>query len=385
MTNQSRFNSKSPLLSEYQEPLIRHLHVSAEDVCDEKLLEFNPIFSPTNTTTNSNKTFSLSQVLKFVLTFLSDDSGEPRHIYRGLSTIFFLGAALGLILPNNYSFKLQGFWYPHFSSIIGYTYFTAWSISFYPQLLLNFRKKNTKGLSVDFCYMNVLGFLCYAIFNVSMYYSKNLQQQYAIRHNLQPIKVAPNDVAFAIHALLLSMVWVLQIWHYDGKNNPIKRPSTITLVCIASILVTCVTYALLILVVHHFGHDGNYYGLNWLDYMYTLANFKVFITFVKYCPQVILNARRKSTQGWNIWNILLDFTGGILSVTQLVLDCWNTHDWSGITGYPAKFLLGCVSILFDITFFVQHYVLYPQQPEFFFQEVIDADEEDDDESCKSFE
>jgi len=40
---------------------------------------------------------------------------------------------------------------------------------------------------------------------------------------------------------------------------------------------------------------------------------------------------------------------------------------------------------FSITFFVQHYVLYPQQPEFFFQEVIDADEEDDDESCKSFE
>ena len=41
---------------------------------------------------------------------------------------------------------------------------------------------------------------------------------------------------------------------------------------------------------------------------------KALITFVKYCPQVYLNFKRKSTVGWNIYNILLDLTGGTFSL-----------------------------------------------------------------------
>ncbi|KAL3907351.1 MAG: hypothetical protein SGARI_003578 [Bacillariaceae sp.] len=62
--------------------------------------------------------------------------------------------------------------------------------------------------------------------------------------------------------------------------------------------------------------------------------------------------------GWSIWNILLDFTGGCLSILQLVLDCADMKDFSGITGNPAKFGLGFVSIVFDLIFMVQHYCLY---------------------------
>lgn len=56
--------------------------------------------------------------------------------------------------------------------------------------------------------------------------------------------------------------------------------------------------------------------------------------------------------------MLLDFTGGILSVAQLVFDCYRHDDWSGITGNIAKFLLGFLSMFFDIIFIVQHYILY---------------------------
>ena len=41
---------------------------------------------------------------------------------------------------------------------------------------------------------------------------------------------------------------------------------------------------------------------------------KALITFVKYCPQVYLNFRRKSTVGWSIINIMLDLTGGSCSI-----------------------------------------------------------------------
>ncbi|GAB1191987.1 hypothetical protein APSETT444_001171 [Aspergillus pseudonomiae] len=54
----------------------------------------------------------------------------------------------------------------------------------------------------------------------------------------------------------------------------------------------------------------------------------------------------------------LFLTGGILSLIQLFLDSSFLDDWSGITGNPIKFLLSNVSILFDILFMVQHYILY---------------------------
>lgn len=82
---------------------------------------------------------------------------------------------------------------------------------------------------------------------------------------------------------------------------------------------------------------------------------------VRYIPQVLLNYKRQSTVGWNIWNVLLDFEGGILSVAQIVIDAVVCSDWSPIVGNPAKFALGCSSMAFDVIFMVQHYVLYDDQ------------------------
>jgi len=75
--------------------------------------------------------------------------------------------------------------------------------------------------------------------------------------------------------------------------------------------------------------------------------------------QVLLNYRRKSTKGWQIWNILLDFSGGTLSIVQLIGDSiaearvqeLSNSSWTtGIVGNPAKFGLGLVSIFFDVSF-----------------------------------
>lgn len=55
---------------------------------------------------------------------------------------------------------------------------------------------------------------------------------------------------------------------------------------------------------------------------------------------------------------MLDLVGGVLSITQLVIDSASQSDWSGITGNPVKLGLGNVSILFDIIFITQHFVLY---------------------------
>ena len=95
----------------------------------------------------------------------------------------------------------------------------------------------------------------------------------------------------------------------------------------------------------------------------------------RYVPQAYMNFRRKSTVGWSIGNILLDFTGGSLSIVQvmivmlvledfnssflqMILIAHNNDDWSSIFGDPTKFGLGFFSVLFDIFFMLQHYVFY---------------------------
>lgn len=84
------------------------------------------------------------------------------------------------------------------------------------------------------------------------------------------------------------------------------------------------------------------------------------LRLAEYTPQAYLNWKRKSTTGWTIYNVLLDFVGGLLSVVQLLMDCYVTSDWSGIQGDPVKFGLGFTSMVFDIVFMAQHYVLYPE-------------------------
>lgn len=39
--------------------------------------------------------------------------------------------------------------------------------------------------------------------------------------------------------------------------------------------------------------------------------------------QAIMNFKRKSTDGWSIGNVLLDFTGGSLSMMQMIFDGYN--------------------------------------------------------------
>jgi cystinosin len=62
--------------------------------------------------------------------------------------------------------------------------------------------------------------------------------------------------------------------------------------------------------------------------------------------------------GWNIWNVLLDFTGGSLSVAQELIDCASRGDWNGIAGNPVKFCLGSLSMVYDVIFMLQHFVWY---------------------------
>lgn len=70
---------------------------------------------------------------------------------------------------------------------------------------------------------------------------------------------------------------------------------------------------------------------SWLSLLYTLSYVKLAVTLLKYVPQVVLNARLRSTAGWNIDNVVLDFMGGFLSLAQLLLDAGCARDWTKVS------------------------------------------------------
>ncbi|KAF6845340.1 lysosomal cystine transporter [Colletotrichum musicola] len=256
---------------------------------------------------------------------------------------------------------------PFLSAAFGWIYFLCWSGSFYPQPLLNFTRKTTAGTTVDFPLINCLayvltrhlaGFLAYFISNSCLYYSPLVRSQYAARnHGLTPT-VAFNDITFAAHALLLSCITTSQyfpkLWGFAAA--PGTKPSRF----ISGIAFGCVVgVAVVSLIVAAAPSDGDP-RTSWcaLDIVYAISYVKLVITLIKYTPQVITNYRNRSTKGWSIWQILLDFSGGLLSCAQQAIDSYLQHDWSGITGNPVKFALGNVSMAYDVVFMTQHYILY---------------------------
>lgn len=60
-----------------------------------------------------------------------------------------------------------------------------------------------------------------------------------------------------------------------------------------------------------------------------------------------MNFRRKSTVGWSIGNILLDFTGGTLDLLQVALQGVNVANFSAIIGQiDYSFLLHSLNYYF---------------------------------------
>lgn len=64
--------------------------------------------------------------------------------------------------------------------------------------------------------------------------------------------------------------------------------------------------------------------INWFQFITFLSFVKMSVTLSKYFPQAIFNYKRKSTIGWSIGNIILDFLGGTMDIFQMILQALNT-------------------------------------------------------------
>jgi cystinosin len=239
-------------------------------------------------------------------------------------------------------------WLSFVSACLGWLYFICWSFSFYPQFILNYRLKRVTGLSLEYQAYNFTGFAFYSIYTVVNY----IEQR---RLGLPP-SVALNDVAFAVHAFIVTCLTSIQVYQYREKGRSLDRPQFYLLFTLwAFAIYNFFLAAIGALPLYCSTCSG--YTFSALEF---LGDVKVFISFVKYIPQALLNASRQSTLGWSIDNILLDLSGGILSFSQQFLDVYRfSGDFTIIYHNIPKFLLSVETIAFDLLFIVQHYILYP--------------------------
>lgn len=237
------------------------------------------------------------------------------------------------------------------SQIIGWIYFLAWSVSFYPQAWENFTRKSVVGLNLDFLALNLTGFIAYSVFNVCLFWVDPVKEEF-LKSNPNGVNpVTASDVFFSLHAVLLCSIYICQAVFYQRGGQTVSWVAR-------GLLLVGWTFALvsLFLAVAHV--------ISWLQYIYYFSYIKLAVTLVKYVPQAYMNYRRRSTVGWSIGNVLLDFTGGTLSILQMILQSYNNDQWMLFFGNPTKFGLGLFSVLFDLLFIAQHYCLYRHSAEY---------------------
>jgi cystinosin len=132
---------------------------------------------------------------------------------------------------------------------------------------MNWKRKSTHGLAIDFPTCNVLGFVSYTISNAAFLYSSEIRKQYAYRHPLSPEStVRFNDLAFAAHGALLCVVTYSQffpiIWGF--KVGAMQRASRVVLgIFWGSILAVLIV----VFIVRTHGKDDGYdpSGWAWID------------------------------------------------------------------------------------------------------------------------
>jgi cystinosin len=212
---------------------------------------------------------------------------EARASLSIFAFVLVVGIALGLVIPPSTSSSYPEPWRA-VSNVVGWTYFIAWSVSFYPQVFLNYYRKSVEGLSFEYQALNLVGFSCYTAYNCGYYWNADIRAQYAAANNGSLPTVQLNDVFFSIHAVVLTLIVLIQICIYPKGG---QRLSLLVIFIISCMIVLAIVFALLV----QFS-VGEWF--TWLNYLLFLSYIKLSITLMKYTPQAYLNCRRKSTEGW---------------------------------------------------------------------------------------
>ena len=149
------------------------------------------------------------------------------------------------------------------ADIVGWGYFLSWTVSFFPQIYENWRRKCVVGFSFDMWAYFFLSYITYMIYNVTVYFDPK-----AIMSNLDqdnPVKLT--DVVFSIVAFACTTTQGIQCLMYDRGSQEIHR-STI------AICAGCLLALVVLTVLSLFGILGSWFVvLQYCGYVKFIVSF----------------------------------------------------------------------------------------------------------------
>lgn len=182
------------------------------------------------------------------------------------------------------------------SACFGYVYFIAWAISFIPQIAENFKRRSTRGLSFDSIALAFVSFSSLAIFVLCLAFSDSVRQQYGQRYQGQSPPVSGGDVGFSIFAVLAEVLVIGQVAAFSRETIRLSKAVAAT---ICAILLSWLVLVCLAAVPRTGAGDSNSSSiLQWLDVVTYISYYKLALTILRYLPQLHMNWRRGSMEGF---------------------------------------------------------------------------------------
>lgn len=103
------------------------------------------------------------------------------------------------------------------ASFVGWLYFIICSVSFYPQVWLNYTRQSVVGLNFDFLALELCGFLMYLLYNSFLYFDVSIEDEYMLRNPTAVNPVQLNDIIYSVHATLLLIATIYQCFIYEVR------------------------------------------------------------------------------------------------------------------------------------------------------------------------
>ena len=316
-------------------------------------------------------TSAATSILENAAFILVNEDGKREHVAIFASSVISLGIILGCIVAYQSD---SGNGWVYVNECFGYIFFLSWTISNWPQLLLNMRIKSTEGLSPDYVVSNLVGFVSYAVFNSVFYWSTTVSNAYKNDHNDDEVVIENEDVFLALQTTVLVLIIAFQIIWYNSSSVYVS-PSryccglyllptdAVKLSAHYSIIITglvgfVVGYFFLVLLVGGKLHKDGTGVLNWTDFVFSLSYIKLVSTLIKYLPQILLNRKRQSTSGFNVWTAVFDFIGGLFSFLQVLSQSIYEGSADHLKVHIVKTLVGLMTVIKNYILMMQHYVWY---------------------------
>jgi len=231
--------------------------------------------------------------------------------------------------------------------VVGWVYVFSWCVCFYPQILELWRSRSSDGFSYDMLLMNIIDQSVMILQTYSIFFSPLLRQEYDKAHPNKPLPIRPNDLASITHNFFAIMVITVLVKTANRSQAPQRFTWPALGILVASVVSPLIGVVL-----------AAYSRISWLQTVYILGYVKTALGLVKYAPQALLNFRRKSTEGFAVGMMIFDLIGGAASLLQMAFIAINNEDGASLIGNPGKLGTGVVTVIFEIIFLLQRFVIY---------------------------